>query len=66
MCSTMCAFGWDKGNRKVPQCPEKLGQLPADASDFHLNEGVLKAKLSLLSLKVLKVVARRSGMQRIR
>ncbi|CAJ1332415.1 unnamed protein product, partial [Effrenium voratum] len=27
VCSTMCAFGWDKGNRKVPQCPEKLGTL---------------------------------------
>lgn len=29
VCNTMCSFGWDKSNHKVPQCPEKLGCLTA-------------------------------------
>ncbi|CAJ1332413.1 unnamed protein product, partial [Effrenium voratum] len=38
VCSTMCAFGWDKGNRKVPQCPEKLGSEDGGAEEWYAED----------------------------
>ena len=32
VCSSMCSFGWNAANQKVPQCPEKLGALAAISS----------------------------------
>ncbi|CAK9070097.1 unnamed protein product [Durusdinium trenchii] len=38
VCGTMCAFGWDKGNRKVPQCPEKLGSEDGGAEEWYAED----------------------------
>eukprot|EP00435_Cladocopium_sp_Y103_P013067 s3500_g3.t1 len=38
VCNTMCSFGWDKSNHKVPQCPEKLGSESGGAEEWYAED----------------------------
>ncbi|CAE7505120.1 F23F12.8 [Symbiodinium natans] len=38
VCSTMCSFGWNAANQKVPQCPEKLGSEEGGAEEWYTED----------------------------